>query len=250
MTKLQVYTDQFFKVFKAILYSSGVFPKENSTVYYTIYSFVILTTFHFGYTAFMILYFFKSNHIQDLVQSVFMCLLEVMSCIYITNLLINIKEIRRAEEMLQSFDLKNENEERFVNAKLRFVKQVFIYFFISTNIGCAGLIIGHVFITSSELIYYAWYPFDWQHNVWLYWITIVYQAVGMQFGCVLHMTNQYYPVFLMLIIKLQLEVLGARLNNINRKVGLGKNEGEKSPSGNSPKNDLIEFIKLHQEICK
>lgn len=263
MTKLKVYTESIFNRFKAIFYASGLIPRKDSTFYYHIYSFIILTVFHFSYALFMILYFFDSTDTENVVEGVFMCVLEIMSCIYITNLLINRNEIRRIEAILNGFELRNESEERLISSNMKFVEKVFIYFFIFTNIGSVGIIIGSVLTNTVGLIVYAWYPFDWQHNHWLHWTILVYQAVGMQFGCILNLTNQFYPVFFMVIIKSQLEVLGERLENINREFEKGnilknknnecsdeKFRSEVSSLRNSSKNDLIEFIKIHQEVCR
>lgn len=240
-------------MFDAIHYIFGLNFKTKSKIGYKIYSAMIFPLFQFAYTSFMIVNLFIMDNTKNVIEGTFMCFLEIIAFNNVVNLVRKRAQVRQEIERIESFQLQHEDEERLFHSRLRLFKRVTILYCLMCNAACLGMEIGGIYTTTSEMIYYAWYPVNWQNNRLLYWALIFYQTFGMHFTCFSSTINQMYSAFFLVVISTQLEVICRRIEKIGHYKmtvkGYSKsNNGVITSSALDVKSALVEWIMIHRDI--
>lgn len=194
----------------------GLWPPEHPILrmIYQIYGFIFHCIFSLAYTVFMVINVFILEDMTKITDALYMSLTEVALLVKTMNFFIRAKIMQDMLAQIQSFHLETDEERKLIKDKLKFFLRISIYYYGVAYLGIYSSFYGAAVSKEVRLPYQGWYPLDWQHNNISYWITFAYQSIGMIITCNINITIELFPMFLMFMTSVQMEILGGRLQAI------------------------------------
>lgn len=207
----------------------------------------------------MVINVFLLEDVNEVTANLYMALTELALFIKIANFFILVRGMQSLLHTMRNFRLQSMDEENLIKRRLSFFVKVSIYYYACANTVCLTSALSAVMSSEVKLPFYGWYGVDWKHNRQNYWSIFVYQMVGMVFTANENITIELFPMILMYMASVQMEILGRRMKvvgwNRNTLKSLAENNGysnddEISPDGLQDAHvKLIESIEAHKKIC-
>lgn len=218
----------------------GLWAPEKFSPAYFIYSILLYLIFTVIYVFCMFINFFFLTDVEETTHSLYMTL----TCIALLVKTINFhwfnRDMQNNLKTVNNFELQNVDEINLVTNRLRSYKNVWLAYYLMINITGLAAYISAIYTVPRQLPFRAWYPFDWRHDEFKYWITYTYQVVGMIVQANLNISVEIFPGYLIYMARLKMDILSMRL----KRKGKSLKEQQKSIG------HLVDSIKLHQHIVK
>lgn len=195
-------------------YLVGLWPSENSTIFYTIYNILFQSIFGLIYTTFKCIYFFKTDNMQDRVFCAFVSLAEIGLFVKIVNLALRNETVQANLNKIHDFKLESIDEKNFFMSRMKIFRIMLIAYISLTSLTGVFSYLVPFFADEPILPYLAWYPLDWYHNKTHYWIVYFYQVIGMIIATNMFVFLEMYTVYLFLALSTQIDILNNRLKKI------------------------------------
>lgn len=236
------------------LRSFGLWPSESSGILYTIYGIVYVNLILFIFTAFIIINIFNLSDIRELIESIYMCFINVALSIKVIGILLQNSELQTMLEKIQNFKIVDDDEHALIAKRMKYFMKVLLMYYISCNLALIAIDLGVLAAKEPELIWKAWYPLDWEHNRLHFWVVYAYQSIGTQLSCNMNVTVDLFADFFMCMISLLLEILAKRMRTIGHtriQAFVGERKQVMSSTTRLCDGDriLIDSIKMHEQIC-
>lgn len=218
----------------------GLWSPEKFSIIYLIYSTLLYVIFSLIYVFCMCVNFLFVTNVEETTHSLYMTLTCVALLFKSINFLWFNRDMQDNLKIVNTFELKNDNEIAFVKQRLRFFRNVWLAYYLMINTtGLAGYV-SALFTLPRQLPFRAWYPFDWRHDEKLYWAVYTYQVVGMVAQANLNIVIELFPGYLLYMASLKMQILSSRLEGMDHDI----NDPRKSIV------NLVDCIKVHQHIVK
>lgn len=233
-------TNRLVKVTVSVSYFFGMWPKENSTIFYTIfgYMFQILTTF--GWTLAKCIgtaFLQDKNEIILLTASSMYCVVAAYRAFIVMR---KYKTIDICLKAISEFSL-NKVEYEIMQRKIRKFSNMSSAYTAFILLGVTSALLNPVLSVERVMPVPIWLPYiDWQENERDFYIALIFSIMGIASMVVV---CAFTPIIIWYLIygsSLTLEVLGHRLQNL----GYEQKNHEQTSS------DLVKCIKLHQDIVE
>ena len=225
-------------------------PKKRLATLYQVFGLIFQTVFSFLYTMFMLINLVMLTDMNKLANSMYMPLTELALFFKIANFFYRNRLMQGLLQTVNEFVLESDDEIELVKRKITGFFRVLIYYFICVNWAGLNADVSALAAKDPQLPFPAWYPVDWSHNRRDYWIAFTYQAIGMIISSNLNITIELFPIFMLFIISVKIDILGMRL----QKLGLMQNKAMASVASKPNKDEdhslslLKDAIKTHQDI--
>lgn len=223
--------------FERTVYFIGLWPNENSSIYFKMYGIFVFCAFYLPYVI--------AAAIGAVVTKIFAERIFLVMCTTSGSCLIlkiihfyrKREDIRKVLDEMNDYTIHDQMQYDQINGKIeKFSK--FKSFVFRVVYGVVGLqLVVPLILQEKVLLIKIWVPIDWSHSNAAYWIINVYSvicialyAVAIEFSVIVW--------YLMLNFALKYEMLGCQLMN------LGNNGGCSSRF----KTDLINCIESHLQI--
>lgn len=244
------------KVLVFYFFIFGLWSKfEQNTIistFYRILSYTMHFTLSFCYTGFMVvglLFISDFNQITLSICVTFTCVAYVAK---ILNFYWNNTGMKKCFKSVNEFVLENEHELEFLNNRMEPFRKLSLIYYIIPNVCGITAYLKPIFASQTELPFLGWYPLDWRNNLMDYWITYVYQVVGILIEINLNVTMELFPSYLMYMLSIQMEILGMRLEKISATECDIEVLAENIDGSNNEQQEIvhkmIEYLKLHQQM--
>lgn len=222
-----------------------------STLYY-FYSYTMHFTLSFCYTGFMVvglLFISDVNEITLAMCVTFTCVAYVAK---ISNFYWNNTGMKECLKIVGDFELETEFESEFLEKRMDPFQKLALFYYIIPNICGITAYLKPTFATKTELPFLGWYPLDWKNDSMNYWLTYVYQVIGILIEINLNVTMELFPSYLMYMLSIQMEILGMRLENISTSICsssvLFKDLSINSEEQQGVAEKMVKYLKLHQKM--
>lgn len=223
---------------------TGLWPHEDSGRLYYYFGVVFQFIFSFAYTIFMLINLFMLDNVVEITANLYMALTELALFVKIANFFVRIDAMQEMFRSIQSFQLDSIEEEHLINRRLKFFLKISIYYYGCANMAVVTSMISTLLSTEVKLPFYGWYVVDWRENRQHYWAVFAYQIIGMYITANLNITIELFPMLLMYMASVQMEILGRRM----RKIGWRQNTTTFSSEKSDETIDQTELLVSHQSI--
>lgn len=123
--------------------------------------------------------------------------------------------MKKCFKSVNDFVIETEHETEFLQNRMEPFQKLALFYYILPNVCGINAYLKPLFAAKTELPFLGWYPLDWKNNSLDYWITYVYQVVGILIEINLNVTMELFPSYLMYMLSTQMEILGMRLERIS-----------------------------------
>lgn len=223
----------------------------SSAIYHTI-SYTMHFTLSLCYTVFMLVGLMFRSDVDEITSSICVTFTCVAYCAKILNFYWHNADMKNCFHQVNEFVLENEHEEELLRIRLVPFKKLSLFYYIVPNICGITAYLKPIFATETELPFLGWYPLDWAHKSLDYWMTYVYQVVGIFIEINLNVTLELFPSYLMYMLSIQMEILGLRLEGMSsatcgndvlvNDISL-RNKGQQEVFGK-----MVNYLKMHQKM--
>ncbi|XP_037912020.1 odorant receptor 59a-like [Hermetia illucens] len=110
-------------------------------------------------------------------------------------------------------------------------------YIVAVVLGELGALLSH----EKKMMLPAWYPFDWQHSTWKYFIVHLHQSVALILYVLQNVSNDTFPAIYMLVLKSHVKTLNIRI----RRLGLDTTESSQVTCA-----ELIQCIQDQQMLVE
>lgn len=246
---LSVNPDKVLNTLIFILHGFGLW-RTNPNFCYQIYGF-LTASLVFVSSFFMGAYIIVLDSLTELIYLMSITMTVSCGCLKLFYVIFYNKEIRELVERVRHFRLENDKERALVNG---YCKTFSIGALIYASIGIFSITSDVITVATLDhpvLPFAAWYPFwDWEHSNRDYWFAWTYQAFTVNTSIALLMAVDLYFVFLLLMIGIQIEIIGKRMENIDwapKPTNKYQETSYKTIEGTA---ELIQCMKLHLNIIE
>nr|QKN21034.1 odorant receptor [Bactrocera correcta] len=189
---------------------------SNSSVYYFVYTVLLLVFVTFCYPLHLALGLFNSTDasttIQNLSVTVVCSVCSAKFVIYITRM----SRIRELESIIAALDARAQtpSERRYFVDLRKEVRQItlgftFIYVFVGVSAELRFL-----FRSERTLLYPGWIPFDWRTSDLRFNAVHFYQIVGVSYLLLQNFVNDCLPTLALALLSAHIKLLGIRVSQI------------------------------------
>lgn len=244
------------KVLVFYFFSFGLWSKyEPATITSTLYNLISYTmhfTLSFCYTGFLVLGLLFISDVNQVTLSICVTFTCVAYVAKILNFYWNNAGMKKCFKSVNDFVLESEHESQFLKKRMEPFRHLALFYYIIPNICGITAYLKPLVASETELPFLGWYPLDWKNNSMDYWLTYVYQVIGIFIEINLNVTMELFPSYLMYMLSTQMEILGMRLegmttstNDIER---LAQNISIISNEQQEIVRKLVKHLRLHQEM--
>lgn len=218
----------------------GLWPPEEFSRFYFIYSTLLYIIFSIIYVFCMFINIFLLTDAKEATHSLYMTLTCVALLFKSINFLWFNQDMQNHLKIVTSFDLQNDAEINLVANRLRSYRNFCLLYYLMINGTCLAAYISALYTEPRQLPFRAWYPFDWHHDEKRYWIAYTYQVMGMVVQGNLNFVIEVFPGYLIYMAHVKIDILSLRLQ---------RNYSNLADQRNSIPY-LADSIKIHQHIVK
>ncbi|XP_017049053.1 odorant receptor 33b [Drosophila ficusphila] len=157
---------------------------------------------------------------------------------------IKLSEIKTIEVLFKELDQRAVSREEFeyfdrnTRREANFIWKSFIVAYGLSNLSAMSTVL---FGGGHDLLYPAWFPYDVQASELRYWLSVLYQIVGVTLAILQNLANDSYPPMTFCVVAGHVRLLAMRL----RRIGHGKKEDQSLIA-----KQLIESIEDHRKLMK
>lgn len=238
----------------------GLWPHKDSGRPYYYYGLIFHFVFSFAYSAFMVINLFLLDDMNQLPDALYMSLTELALFIKTVNFFVRVQSMQRMLHEILSFPLRDDGERRLIRERMIFFLKVSIYYYSCANFAIYSSFYSAVVSDEVKLPFYGWYPLDWRNSRIDYWTCYVYQVIGMWITCNLNITIELFPMFLMFMASVKMEILGRRMQTIgwpengvaargNAAVKIECAAGSNAVDLGAAFSHIVDSIEIHRENC-
>lgn len=213
----------------------GLWPPENSSLFYSVYSSLLYVIFSIIYVFCMLMNLLFIRDPKEIIHSLYMTLTCVALLFKTLNFLWYRRDMQNNLKTVYNFELENDAEVSIVSQRSQLYRNFLAIYYFMINGTCIAAFIDAIYRDPWQLPFRAWYPIDWRHDRQKYWIAYTYQSLGMVVQANLNISIEIFPGYLMYMTQTKIDILSMRLQR----------QGECKPTGY-----LVKLIKLHQNIVK
>lgn len=221
----------------------GLWPRADSGYLYSIYGISFLFIFSLAYTVFMVINLFVLDDMSQMTDTLYMSLTEVALFVKIVNFFMRSKAMQTMLSTVHNFQLACAEEEQLVRKRLTFFLGVSIYYYSCANSAIVTSVAVALTTKEIRLPFNGWYPLDWKQGNANYWLVFVYQTVGMIVTANANITIELFPMILMYMASVKVEILGLRMCRI----GWDERPTIQTPD-NSETADRVAWMKARSEL--
>lgn len=189
-----------------------------------------------------------------------MALTELALFIKIANFFIRARGMQSLLHTMRSFKLDSIEEDQLISKRLAFFKKIATYYYACANLAICTSVLTAILSSELKLPFYGWYILEWRNNRQNYWCIFAYQIIGMIITANVNITIELFPMLLMYMASVQIEILGRRM----KVVGWTRGTLAAAVDNNGYSHDdiinqdglseihsqLIKSVETHKDICK
>lgn len=248
-------TNRMVQVFRWV----GLWPTQNSSIFYWIYGVLVLSTGSFLITFTMMFQLICFTKKEDLTGNSYMALTELVLCVKIINFYFRYRSVKTHLNTIHEFEFQTDAERKLFIKRLRFAYFVYMMDFVLMNIVHVLIYIDIFTAPERKIAFPAWHPIDWKIDTRNYILVLIFQIYGMGITTNIQVVIQQYPSLMFCCVSAQFEILSMRLQNIGHKQFLEDENSEdfhRHPNYLSPKVrkqisiSLKNNIKTHLDTLK
>lgn len=236
--KMLIEVKKLFKDFERIVYYFGLWPRDNSTIYFKIYGVSVFFTFYPVYAVAIAL---GAVVAENFAEKMFLVMCTMSGCclmLKIIHFYRNREDIQKLFHEMDDYTVDDQIQYDEINRKIRkFIEFKAIMFRVFYYGVCLQLLVPFI-MQENIFAIKIWVPIDWTHNNIAFWIINVYTLICIQFY-VVAVELSVIVWYLMLNFSIKYEMLGYQLMN------LGKSDDGCSVQF---KTNLVNCIESHRKI--
>lgn len=222
-----------------------------STLYYTL-SYTGHFTLSFCYTGFMVVGLLFISDVNQITLSICVTFTCVAYVAKILNFYWHNTGMKNCFKSVNDFVLETEHETEFLQNRMEPFQKLALFYYILPNVCGITAYLKPLFAAKTELPFLGWYPLDWKNNSTDYWITYIYQVVGILIEINLNVTMELFPSYLMYMLSTQMDILGMRLERISASTcdndELAQNISISTKEQQEIVRKMVKYLKLHQQM--
>lgn len=228
----------------------GLWPTEQYTILYKLYSYSLQFIFSFLYALALCVKLYFLADFKSMINALGMVITLVALNIKMLNLYNFNKKMQKCLQYIENFQLDSADEVAYANRKIRTFSILAYLLYSVGNVSAANSYVGAYF--RWELPFSAWYPrLDIESSKRDYWILFCYQVCGMSMLSNFNMSMELFPSYLMYMISIKMKILGMRLQRIGAGI---KNQDTFRAIDNLDQRmavkRLVSCVKTHQNILR
>ncbi|XP_039952553.1 odorant receptor 33b-like [Bactrocera tryoni] len=153
-------------------------------------------------------------------------------------------KIREIQRLLKELDERvvAPDERNYFNASIRNgVRRIMLIFCVSYAADAVASAIDVLTKKERELMYPAWFPFDWSANRYTYYASVLYQIVGVSLQITQNLAHDTFAPVSLCVMAGQVRLLAMRVSKVGYDVSKTLVEHER---------DLNECIEDHKKLLK
>lgn len=223
----------------------GLHPPNRSSKWfkpYFVYA-IILNLSISLFPASLIINLILSQNLAEFCENLYNTITDVVVNIKLLNFILMKHKVIQAKVILQTLDTraKSSKEKETLREGVASAEQIFNILLRLT--GCAMITSQMLVYLSSErvLMYPAWYPWDWKASRSKFALAHLYQVYGLITQSTQNLTNETYPLTMLILLSAHIKALAFRIKNLN-------SDGTKSEEALYA--ELTDCIKDHKIIHK
>lgn len=229
-------------------------PNTMISTLYHILSYIMHFTLSFCYTGFMVVGLMFISDVNQITLSICVTFTCVAYVFKIINFYWHNAGMKSCFQRVNGFVMENEHEMQFLKNRMQPFQKLATFYYILPNVCGITAYFKPIFATKTELPFLGWYPLDWANNSMDYWITYVYQVVGIFIEINLNVTMELFPSYLMHMLSIQMEILGMRLERMSADKWdtsvLAKDISISSKGQQEVVGKMVTCLKMHQQMDK
>lgn len=195
------------------LYLFGSWPKPNQNILKRFYFYVTISiALSYLYCMLYSSFFVDNLYIRSNLTS--LSILSTLVMIRVFNFNASWKGVQGCLAELQNFVLKDDDERLFIAAKMPAITFLSAVFLFSHHFWVIGSMSLPLFMSERQLPLHVSFPFDWQQNTLFYVLGYIYGVLGMVSLTSMNALTSIFICYIMLMLSLQLELLGKRIEKI------------------------------------
>lgn len=236
------------KYLTTVFYINGLWFLKDSSIFYRIYSFVLLFILMMSYVLCLDIGLILSDSIAEATYALSATMPVTVFFLKSMNLWYNNERIQDCLNRVHNFELQNDEESQLAKSQLLLFFKLTVFYAMICNVAVILVCIRVLFLNEPELPFTAWYPLDWRNNNRDFWIAHSIQLYGMMIAVNINLTCELLPCFFLTMISCQLDILGMRVNRLEPitntdVVGTHIKNSEESKA-------IDQHIQTHQHILK
>ena len=188
-----------------------------STKYgYLLYSILLNLTVTVFYPLHLGLHLFRSDSMADNIKNFAVCVTCVACSLKFIIYSTKMSKIEEFEQILQRLDARITTEIEMnyfkqLKDSLRNIGLLFVSVYLSVGIAAE---LSFIFREERDLLYPAWFPFDWLSSTAWFYVANVYQIVGIFFLLLENFVDDCFPPMALCMLSGHIKILSIRVSNI------------------------------------
>lgn len=210
VTKQVVSSDAFsfhFRFWKIL----GVYPVNGSNTL-CIAIIAISASLPIGMTILL----FKLDRLKDIFSNLSLNITTIAIILKFANILFRRRNILDINSWVHQLDTRatSAEEQECLRSAIHTARKMFhvtcTMFTGAVILGELGALLSH----EKTLVCSSWYPFDWHHSTWKYWIAHVHQIVVFVIYILQDVSNDTFPAIYMLVLTAHVKTLNIRIRRL------------------------------------
>ncbi|XP_011188666.1 odorant receptor 59a-like [Zeugodacus cucurbitae] len=218
-------TRSFFKLHWTCFRVLGINAPSSNT-YYSVLLQVLVTL---CYPFHLALALFSSPDASINIQNLTVCVTCVACSMKFVFYATRLSRIRELESIIAALDARARSlcERRYFVQLRKELRRITICFLcIYTVVGVTAELM-FIFHNERNLLYPAWFPFDWRASNLKFYAAHSYQIVGISYQLLQNFVNDCFPTMALALLSAHIKLLGIRVSQIGHETAsLGANEAE------------------------
>jgi hypothetical protein len=219
------------------LYLFGSWPKPNQSYLKRLYFYsIIIIAISYLFCMLYSSFFIDNLYIRSNLTS--LSIFSVLVMIRVFNFNVSSKGVQSCLADLQNFIFNDEEERLSIKTKMPAITFLSAVFLFSHHFWVLGSMCVPFFTSERILPLYVSFPFDWKHNWFYYALGYFYGILGMVTLTSMNALTSIFICYVMLMLSLQIEILGKRIQKIGHSNKLNSENTEA----------LLTCIQMHKAL--
>ncbi|XP_067633306.1 odorant receptor 59a-like [Eurosta solidaginis] len=200
-----------------------------SSYYYLAYSVMLQLLVTVWYPLHLSLALFTSSTTSANMQSLGVFVIELACSMKFIIYAYKLSRIRELESILAELDarLHSPREHIYLVQLRKDMHQITIIISSTYAIVAVTAELMFIFRNDHNLLYPAWFPFDWRATEVAYYLAHLYQIIGFAYQVLQNFVNDFFPATALALLSAHIKLLGIRVSEIGyAKKSLNENEKE------------------------
>lgn len=216
----------------------GVYPVNGCRFLY-----ILIITLSTSVPVGMTVYLFYVDQLKDILSNLAVNITPIAINVKFANILFRRKIILDVTPWVQQLDTRatSAQEQKCLRWGVQTAHKMFYLtcgmYIVAVVLGELGALLSH----EKKMMLPAWYPFDWKHSTWKYFIVHLHQSVALVLYVLQNVSNDTFPAIYMLVLKSHVKTLNIRI----RRLGLDTTESSQVTCA-----ELIQCIQDQQMLVE